>query len=117
METLKGLLGVAFCVFIGAAVVNGVATVYHDYMAKQAPAGARAAVTEPVKSAPHCSSDHRFEKMEVYPTNLRADIALDSCTGQVCRTWDWTPKNQNLNTPWNAHKYDPLCSTLVVTNP
>jgi hypothetical protein len=40
-----------------------------------------------------CKPDHRFERTEVYPVSLRADIALDSCTDQLCKTWDWTSKS------------------------
>lgn len=67
--------------------------------------------------APRCSSTHRFEKTEVYPMNLRADIAMDSCTGQICRTWSWEVKGANPKSPWQTYADAPLCRDLAVSNP
>jgi hypothetical protein len=79
--------------------------------ADQAAADQRAAGLIP-KSQPvtrTCSTDHRFERTEVYPLALRADIALDTCTGQLCRTWPWAAKTTNA---WSTYQDLPLCSDL-----
>jgi hypothetical protein len=57
-----------------------------------------------------CSSDHRFQKTDIYPVAMRADIALDTCTGQLCRTWPWEAKAQG--SPWAIYQSLPLCSNL-----
>lgn len=61
-----------------------------------------------------CKADHRFEKTDVYPVGLRADIAIDSCTGQLCRTWNWQPKGDR-ETVWTTYQYLPLCASLPNT--
>ncbi len=48
--------------------------------------------------------------------NLRADIALDSCTGQICRTWPWVIK-QGVTSAWSIYKDAPLCKDLTISNP
>lgn len=63
---------------------------------------------EPVQHT--CAVDHRFEKTDVYPITLRADIALDTCTGNLCRTWNWTAKQSG--TVWSTYEDLPLCSSL-----
>jgi hypothetical protein len=97
-------------IVFGLIVYGGVA-IYKDYVKPR---------FEPAKvvipPAPKCTTDHRFERMEVYPMNLRADIALDSCTGQVCRTWDWAPKGTS-ETAWTTYESRPLCSDLAKSNP
>jgi hypothetical protein len=60
-----------------------------------------------------CSADHRFERTEVYPIGLRADIALDSCTGQLCKTWTWTAKAPN--SAWAVYENLPVCASLPAT--
>jgi hypothetical protein len=57
-----------------------------------------------------CSVDQRFERTEVYPITMRADIALASCTGQLCRTWNWSSKNPS--NAWAVYQDLPLCSSL-----
>jgi len=44
------------------------------------------------------------------PWGLLPNIALDTCTGQLCRTWDWQlidPKG-----PGSGYQDLPLCSSL-----
>lgn len=74
-------------------------------------------VKPPDPPAPKCASAHRFEKVEIYPMNLRADIALDSCTGQLCRTWPWEVKSSAGNSPWKTYEDAPLCRDLASVNP
>jgi hypothetical protein len=57
-----------------------------------------------------CSANHRFERTEVYPVAMRADIALDTCTGELCRTWNWAPKGPG--TAWGIYADLSLCSDL-----
>ncbi len=85
--------------------------------AHAATAKTEAANSSTTKAAAHCSTDHRFEKLEVNPINLRADIALDSCTGQVCRTHDWFFQGQHTKTAWDTYAGAPLCSELATMNP
>jgi hypothetical protein len=40
-----------------------------------------------------CNNDHRFQQVDVYPVELRGDVALDTCTGQLCKTWQWTAQS------------------------
>ena len=57
-----------------------------------------------------CAAENRFRQTDVYPMVLWADIALDSCTGQLCRTWESKPKT--ANTPWESYADIPLCVDL-----
>src|SRR5438309_9126368 len=36
-----------------------------------------------------CDATNRFHLTEAYPLGEKTGLALDSCTGQLCRTWDW----------------------------
>jgi hypothetical protein len=96
-------------VFVGLCIWGGnAAKNYYDQAeAAKVKASSTPAVPTPIK----CSSDHRFEKLEVYPIDMRADIALDTCTGQVCRTWSWSPKRPG--TAWDTYQFEPLCSELA----
>jgi hypothetical protein len=71
---------------------------------------ATAETMPPPVPAPRCAAD-RFVKTEAYPYNLRNDIALDSCTGQICRTWDWSAKGGN--NAWVSYQNAPLCKDLA----
>jgi hypothetical protein len=57
-----------------------------------------------------CSEPNRFERTEVYPIGMRADIALDRCTGKLCKTWSWQAKTDN--SPWKTYEDLPECSSL-----
>lgn len=71
-----------------------------------------------VPSQPKCTADHRFEKTEVYPIGLRADIAMDSCTGKLCKTWAWVAKDaKNTNSIWATYQELPVCSELPDIKP
>ncbi len=48
--------------------------------------------------------------------NMRADIALDSCTGQICKTWNWEVKS-GVNSPWKTYENAPLCKDVAAANP
>lgn len=71
---------------------------------------------QPQETAPaKCTEDHRFERTEIYPIGLRADIALDSCSGKLCKTWSWVSTNKNSV---SANYEDlPVCSELPDTRP
>jgi hypothetical protein len=105
------LFFIAVCAF-GYFAYRGVKAVWFT----PAPAVVSAApeVQVPVTPPPTpCSVDHRFERTEVYPISLRADIALDSCTGQICRTWSWHALQKN--SVWATYEDAPLCSELPNT--
>ena len=59
-----------------------------------------------------CTGGHRFQPVEIYPVELRGDLALDTCTGQLCKTWKWSAQS----VAGAAHaQYDsvPLCRLLA----
>jgi hypothetical protein len=58
-----------------------------------------------------CTAEHRFERTEVYPIGLRADIALDTCTGSLCRTWPWQAKD--ANSAWSTYENLPTLFLLA----
>jgi hypothetical protein len=63
-------------------------------------------------AVPKCTGDHRFQQVDIYPVELRGDLALDTCTGQLCKTWKWTARSF----AGGAHaQYEgiPLCSLLA----
>jgi hypothetical protein len=74
------------------------------------PAGATPAIL-PTK----CNQDHRFEKTETYPISLRADIALDTCSGKLCKTWSWVSKIPN--SAYATYEDLPVCSELPDVKP
>ena len=80
---------------------------------KQASTPATATEAKPMKEVASCSVDHRFERTEVYPIGLRADIALDSCSGKLCKTWSWEAKPGT--NPWQEYNDLPICSDLPNT--
>jgi hypothetical protein len=59
---------------------------------------------------------HRFSI-----TRLGVDIALDTQTGQLCRTWDWLatakPPSENTALEMKPGQYAPLCLTLYEKYP
>ena len=69
----------------------------------------------PAPASQFCPADHRFQKVEVYPISLRSDLALDSCTGQLCRTWDWHAVTKN--SIWSTYEDLPTCASLPNTRP
>ena len=52
----------------------------------------------------------RFEKIQ----NFRVDVALDSQTGQLCKTWEWQSTNRNTPDPYETL---PTCDLLYKTFP
>ncbi len=67
------------------------------------------------RAGKQCTAENRFKQTEVYPVTMRADIALDSCTGQLCRTWNWSPRV--ANNPWGVYADLPLCLDLPNAKP
>jgi hypothetical protein len=71
---------------------------------------------EPVKAAAPRPGLHRF-----ILTRFGIDVALDTQTGQLCRTWDWTPTSEAPRTNPLAEvkpgQYAPLCLTLYQQYP
>jgi len=47
----------------------------------------------------------RFEKIQ----NFRVDVALDTQTGQLCKTWEWQSTNRNTPDPYENL---PTCAFL-----
>jgi hypothetical protein len=57
-----------------------------------------------------CSADHRFSNMSDLPLTVRGDVALDTCTGQLCKTWEWVSQVKQVQ---NSYQSLPLCSNLA----
>jgi hypothetical protein len=53
---------------------------------------------------------NRFMKAD----SSEGDVALDTKTGQLCRTWEWQSKNR---TEVNARENLPLCLSLYNNDP
>jgi hypothetical protein len=49
----------------------------------------------------------RFKTVEVYPVGMRQNLALDSYTGQMCRTWNW-----QTNGGRSPSNHFPTCASL-----
>ncbi len=43
----------------------------------------------PCAAVSRSGDPQRFKTVEVYPVGMRQNLALDSHTGQMCRTWNW----------------------------
>lgn len=52
----------------------------------------------------------RFEKLQ----NFRVDVALDTQTGQLCKTWSWLSTNRNNPDPYEEL---PTCEVLYKNFP
>lgn len=61
--------------------------------------------SEKVQSTP--ADRQRFKTVEVYPVGMRQNLALDSYTGQLCRTWNW--QTNGGKSPYNGL---PTCASL-----
>jgi hypothetical protein len=57
-----------------------------------------------------CSADHRFVNMSDLPITVRGDVALDTCSGHLCKTWEW---ESSLKQVQNSYQALPLCSDLA----
>jgi hypothetical protein len=63
-------------------------------------------------AVPQYNHEGRFRQVDVFPAELKGDLALDSNTGQLCKTWKWSSQTP----PGAAHaRYEgiPLCSSLA----
>jgi hypothetical protein len=103
----------AFVVWIGVYALGWGWTAARNVWASPAPTVASASVGLDVpkhEAASKCTMDHRFERTEVYPIGLRADIALDSCSGRLCKTWAWVAKD--TKSVWATYQELPVCSEL-----
>jgi hypothetical protein len=63
-----------------------------------------------INSRRQCSADHRFVNMSDLPLTVRGDVALDTCTGQLCKTWEWVSSLKNVQ---NSYQALSLCSELA----
>jgi hypothetical protein len=64
----------------------------------------------PQPQTAHRNNEHRFQQVDVASTNLRVDLAFDTCTGRVCKTWEWNA--QTSDDPFHApYRNVPLCAT------
>jgi hypothetical protein len=54
-----------------------------------------------------CAVNRRFTTAN---TMVRGDVAFDTCSGQLCRTWDWFNSNKHIE---NGYGSLPLCSVLA----
>jgi hypothetical protein len=50
-------------------------------------AQAKSTATVTPEAPKPCQADHRFVKSDI--PGLNGSMALDSCTGQLCKTWAW----------------------------
>jgi len=57
-----------------------------------------------------CSADHRFSNMSDLPMTVRGDVALDTCSGHLCKTWEWISPVKQVQ---NSYQSLPLCSDLA----
>jgi hypothetical protein len=74
----------------------------------QTPATPHSANAESPCTASAKSGDpQRFKTVEVYPVGMRQNLALDSYTGQMCRTWNW--QTSGGRSPYN---HFPSCASL-----
>lgn len=81
------------------AVLLLLATVACDQLAKETETGP----TRPTENRSHPIG--RFEKIQ----NFRVDVALDTQTGQLCKTWEWQSTNRNSPDPYENL---PTCAFL-----
>jgi hypothetical protein len=75
----------------------------------QQPSGCNDA-PKPVANVRH-NSIHRFENVSNPPS---PGVALDTVTGQYCKTWDWTYKAESLNGGMDTL---PTCLSLFKSTP
>jgi hypothetical protein len=64
----------------------------------------------PQKSETHSRPIGRFEKLQ----NFRVDVALDTQTGQLCRTWIWQSTDRVHP---DAYENLPVCISLYLQYP
>jgi len=65
-------------------------------------------ITQPCEKTESTHPDRqRFKTVDVYPVGMRPHLALDSDTGQLCRTWNW--QTNGGRSPWNRL---PTCASL-----
>lgn len=62
--------------------------------------------SEKAESAP--LDRQRFKTVDVYPVGMRVNLALDTSTGQLCRTWNW--QTNGGQSPYN---HLPTCASLT----
>jgi hypothetical protein len=77
-------------------------------------AGAKQAFHEHFERSPtpRCNGGHRFQQADIYPAELRGDLALDTCTGQLCKTWNWTAHSA-VGAAHVPYEGIPLCRILA----
>lgn len=78
-----------------------------DQLAQTPTKGARAAVAENPCPTVKGGDPNRFKTVDVYPVGMRQNLALDSSTGQMCRTWNW--QTGGGRSPYNGF---PTCASL-----
>src|SRR6185437_9088155 len=64
---------------------------------------------EPTKHRPPI---HRFENVSEHAAS--PGVALDTVTGQLCRTWDWNYKNESLSGGLDTI---PTCKSIFDSTP
>jgi hypothetical protein len=76
-----------------------------DRLAQTPTKGARA--ENPCTVVAKGGDPQRFKTVEVYPVGMRQNLALDSYTGQMCRTWNW-----QTNGGRSPSNHFPTCASL-----
>lgn len=96
--------------FVLLAAVNAAVGFAEDMKVKVVQADTARKATEASllreKRLATCSA-HRYERLEIYPIGLRADLALDSCEGKICKTWAWSAVS--VTSSWHEYDDAPLC--------
>jgi hypothetical protein len=78
-----------------------------DQLAQTSAKGAHAVVSENPCPTAKVGDSNRFKTVDVYPVGMRQNLALDSSTGQMCRTWNW--QTSGGRSPYNRF---PTCASL-----
>lgn len=75
------------------------------------PAPQPQSATRPVPTR-ECAATHRFTSLDVNPM-VRGDVAFDTCTGKLCKTWDWVSTNKGIQGGYGSL---PFCSDLAANS-
>jgi hypothetical protein len=107
-DSAGGWLAVAFFGGVVYLCVVGGEETWRRYSSHPAPTHpVQVQVQAPVKKSRVCATDHRFTDPVGLPYSIRGNVALDGCTGRLCKTWSWEMKVGH-----SPYQDLPLCSDL-----
>ena len=79
-----------------------------DQLAQTPAKGAHSSTAEiPCTATIKSGNPQRFKTVDVYPVGMRQNLALDSSTGEMCRTWNW-----QTNGGRSPSNHFPTCASL-----